>query len=555
MAGLPLLTPSRCVLLITDDALCVYDVSSRATVLLDAIPWRRPEFENTVADIINLGARGKSVMILNDAVEQHYRKEKVPRIAMFDRSSIVQRRLSVAFPNYPIRAAMELRDKSAKKSFSLKPAPRDAKGRVDGQLYLFAAIPSSDAYSKTLEAVSRSGAGVAGYCLLPVESSDLVKNLSDRLAKQKRTRTNAVWSVLIGQHHGGGLRQIVTKNGELALTRITPVSVPDENTDAQSWCAEVAQEFQATLSYLSRFGYNPEDGLSVMVIAKPELGEQLEGLIDTPCTYHTLTVTQAAEAMGIRLGRQNESHYADALHAAWAGRKLVPDLGLTSRDLKRISGPRRAAAGAMLLMTLTLGYFGFSASNEAQAIYQATKNIEVAKDQKRKIDDIYAAELKRKEDMGIDVKLIQGSLLIHDKIEAEKVDVLPLLKIVAEELRTLRIDGFSFDHPPILGENNPADAPPPPDAPAVQRATTLRLMFSFAGTIQPKDGNNEINEFKERLAKKLPDYEVIFDKKLQDLSYTGALTEETGITASTRGADDRYEAEVLIKRAVKTAEK
>ncbi len=550
MAGLPFLTPSRCVLLITDDALCVYDVSSRATVLLEAVPWRRPEFENTVAELINSGARGKSVMILNDAVEQHYRKEKVPRIAMFDRSSIVQRRLSVAFPNYPIRAAMELRDKSAKQSFSLKPAPRDAKGRVDGQLYLFAAIPSSDAYSKTLEAVSRSDAGIAGYCLLPVESSDLVKELSDRLGKQKRTRTNTVWSVLIGQHHGGGLRQIVTKNGELALTRITPVSVPEDGVDAQTWCTEVAQEFQATLSYLSRFGYNPEDGLSVMVIAKPELGDQLESLIDTPCTYHSLTVTQAAETLGLRLGRNVDSHYADALHASWAGRKFAPDLSLTSRDLKRISGPRRAAAGAMLLMTLGLGYLGFSASNEAQAIYQATKNIEVAKDQKKKIDDIYTAELRRKEDMGIDVKLIQGSLLIHDKIESEKVDVLPLLKIVAEELRSLRIDGFSFSNPAVTAPVGPAGTPVA-NAPAPQRPTTLKLRFSFAGTIQPREGNNDIKEFIDRLALKLPGYEVIFDRKLQDLSYTGALTQETGITATARGADDRYEAEVLIKRAEK----
>lgn len=545
MAGLPFLTPSRCVLLITDDALCVYDVTSRGTVLLDAVPWRRPEFENTVADLINMGARGKSVMILNDAVEQHYRKEKVPRIAMFDRSSIVQRRLSVAFPNYPIRAAMELRDKSAKKGFSLKPAPRDAKGRVDGQLYLFAAIPSSDAYSKTLEAVSRSDAGIAGYCLLPVESAGLVKELSDRLGKQKRLRSNNVWSVLIGQHHGGGLRQIVTKNGELALTRITPVSVPEDGADSQTWCTEVAQEFQATLSYLSRFGYNPEDGLSVMVIAKPELGDQLEGLIDTPCTYHSLTVTQAAEQLGVRVGRKIEPHYADPLHAAWAGRKLVPDLSLTSRDLKRISGPRRAAAGAMLLMTVALGYLGFSASNEAQAIYQATKNIEVAKDQKKKIDNIYAAELKRKEDMGIDVKLIQGSLLIHDSIEAQKVDVLPLLQVIAEELRALRIDGFSFVNPAAAAPSNP---PPPGGAADTTRNTSIKLRFSFAGTVQPKDGNADIKDFIDRLALKLTDYNVVFDKKLQDLSYTGAVTQETGITASTRTADDRYEAEVLITR-------
>lgn len=544
MAGLPVpfLTPSRCVLLITDDALCVYDVTSRGSELLEAVPWRRPEFESTVADIITNRAGGRAVMIVNDAVEQHYRKEKVPRITLFDRSSIVQRRLTVAFPNYPIRAAMELQDRKAR-GFSFK-----SSGPGEGQSYLFAALPSSDAYSKTLEAIARSGAAVAGFCLLPVESAGLVKTLADKLSKRKRTRSGTVWSVLIGQHHGGGLRQIVTKNGELALTRITPVTLPTDAANTQTWCVEVAQEFQATLSYLSRFGYNPDDGLTVMVVAGQELGEKLESLIDAPCVYHSLTVPQAAQLLGIGLGRNADAHYADSLHAAWIGKKFSPDLALTSRDLKRISNPRRAASILMLLTTVAFGCSAFMNSNEAQAIYRATKNLEVAAEQKRKIDAIYAEELKRKESMGIDVKLIQGSIKINDAINAEKVDPLPLLRVIAQELKTLRIDGFEFTNKASSGSSTPAASSGTPGTPPPARDFSLLLEFSFAGTVKPQDGNAEIKQFIDRLAEKLPDYQVAFEKKLQDMSYTGAMTEETGLTATTRDADDRYVSQVKITR-------
>lgn len=544
MAGLsvPFLSPSRCVLLITDDALCVYDVTSRSSTLIEAVPWRSPEFSIVVADIIRNRAGGKSVLVLNDAVEQHYRKEKVPKITMFDRASVVQRRLNVAFPNYPIKAALELKDKKKKPGLTLSAPPKS----TEGQLYLFAAIPASDAFAKTLDAINKAGVGVSGYCLLPVESSDLVRTLATKLSRQKRAKGPAVWSVMIGQHTGGGLRQIVTKNGELALTRITPVPLPEE-VDPMAWCTEVAQEFQSTLSYLARFGYNPEDGLDVMVLANADLGAKLEGLISTTCNYYTVTTPQAAHVLGMNLGRDVNPHYADSLHAAWVGRKPVQALSLKSRDLDKIGMPRKIATAAMILLTLGVGYFSFMLSNEAQALWANKKNLEVAHIQREKIEKLYQEELKRKESMGIDVKLIQGAIALYQSVEKAKVDPLKLLKAVSGELKNLRIDGFEMNNrqPDWTPDpNNPAAQPPPRDF-------SMVLKFSFAGTIKPQDGNAEIAQFKDRLSEALkPDFEVSIQKDVQDLTYLGQMTEETGLTATTRKADERYQAEVLIKRVV-----
>lgn len=548
MAGIsvPFLSPSRCVLLITDDALCVYEVTSRSATLLDQVSWRGPEFEDRVADIIKHKAGGKSVLILNDAVEQHYRKEKIPKITMFDRASLVQRRLSVAFPNYPIRAALELKDKSKKAPLiTLTAQPKSS----EGQLYLFAAVPATDAFARTLGAINRSGVGISGYGLLPVESADLVQKLSDALSKQKRLKNSAVWSVLIGQHHGGGLRQIVTKNGELALTRITPVRTPDE-TDVVGWCTDVSQEFQATLSYLSRFGYNAEDGLNVMVVASPEQGSQLESFINTECNYFSVTASQAGHALNLSLGRGTDNHYADPLHVAWSGRKTVATLPLRSRDLDKIGKPRQIATAAMLLLTCGFGYLGYQVSTEAVAYYAATKNIEVAIEQRAEIEAIYQAELKRKEEMGIDVNLIQGSLSIYNTVETSKVDPLPLLQGIAQELKNLRIDGFEYINP-ALPAPQPNAPPPDPAAPPEVRDFSMVLKFSFAGTVLPQDGNAEIDDLVKRLNNALPQFEVTVQKPLQDMTYRGAMTDETGLTASVRKADDRYHAEVLIKKKPK----
>ena len=542
MAGLsvPFLSPSRCVLLITDDALCVFDVTSRSVTLLEEVGWRRPDFENTISDLISMRAGGKSVLILNDGVEQQYRKEKIPRITMFDRASLVQRRLGVAFPNYPIKAALELKDKT-KKGFSLSAPPKDPS---DGQLYLFAAVPASDAFARTLEGINRSGAGIAGYSLLPVESSELVKNLADALSRQKRLKNEAVWSILIGQHHGGGLRQIVTKNGELALTRITPVKTPDE-ADTEAWCTEVSQEFQATLSYLSRFGYNPDDGLNVMVIANPDLGNQLESFINTSCNYFTTTTPQAGHILGIPLGRTNDNHYADPLHVAWVGRKPTAVLPLKSRELEKIGTPRKVATALLLILSLGLGYVGYAASNELMAIYGATKNYEVALEQRAEIEKIYRDELKRKEEMGIDVKLIQGALALDDEILRQKVDPLPLLDAVASELKNLRLDGFKYEN---VGFALRPDLSVPPATKAIPRIFEMVLKFSFPGTVLPQDGNAEIKALTERLNDALPGYEVSVRKDLVDLTWRGQMTEETGVNAKVRMASERYQAEVSIKQ-------
>lgn len=542
---IPFLSSNRCALLLTDDLLCIYKVSGRKVSLLETVPWRGGEFDSRVADILIRESGGADIVILNDAVEQHYRKEKVPNITLLDKANVVQRRLNVAFPYYPVRAAMLLKTKGGNGG---------AGASKDGELYLFAAVPPTDTFTKVVSVVERSGLAAVGYGLLPVESASLVKELADKIAKRRETRDAAVWSVLIGQHRGGGLRQIVVKNGELALTRVTPISEPDQ-VEAGAWAGDVSHEFQATLSYLSRFGYSPQDGLNVMVVAGDGLASSLEEMISVPCDYTALTVSEAAGLLGMRTSLVDGDHFSDALHVAWSAQKFQLTLPLVSKELQRVSKPRRIAVSAMILLALGFSYFAFSISLQAQTLFASSQNIEVAMQQKAKIEAIYAAEVQRKEAMGIDVPLIKGALAVHKDLERKMNDPLIALEKVSYALKTLRVDGFEFSNDPLGDDAAPsaAGAPPAPADPLAVRGSTLLLKISFAGTVKPQDGNAELEDLKQRLAAALPDYDVSIKKSLADLTYRGEVTSETGVTAAARAAADRYLSEIEIKK-VRNAE-
>lgn len=535
--SLPFLSSSRAVVIMMDDGVCVHKVSGSTVSFAGSLLWRNSDFEEKLADFISQTGAG-SVLILNDAVEQHYRKEKISIPTSFDKANIIKRRLNVAFPNYPMRAAIELKEATA-----IAKAQAD-KNTEKGSVYLFAAAPSTEAFSRVIRSIGRTDCNIQGYGLLPLESSGMVKAISKKLAERWGGASGAAWSILVGQHHGGGLRQIVVRGTELALSRVTPVEEPKGGA-GDVWAADVFQELQATLSYLSRFGYVPEDGLNIIVIGDKGHTEILEGMVTVPCNFESLSPDEAAKLLGLRLAKDEGQHFSDALHAAWAVKKSSLSLPLASKEVSDVAGPRRAATAIMLVLSLGFGWALFQNATEALRFYQDTKNLEVAKIRQADIERIYQEELKRKEAMGIDVNLIKGALDIDGRVHAQHIDVLGLLKEVSRDLSNLRMDGFEFQ--------NQGDALAPvstPDQPAPVRAATFKLQFSFAGNINPKDGNKEMFDLADRLMKRLSPlgYTVKVSQPLQNLTYTGEVDKEVGLTANQRAMSERFSAEILIQK-------
>ena len=540
LSGVPFFPPSRAVIMMMDEGVCVHRVANGSATFLDTIPWRAADFEVRLTDILD-EAKVTSILILNDAVEQHYRKERIVIPTSFDKANIIKRRLNVAFPNYPMRAAVELKEPPAAAN-----SPKKEEKEVDkSKLYLFAAAPSTETFSRVVRCIRKTDYNLFGYGLLPIESAGMLKALSAKLAQKRKTTSKAEWTILIGQHRGGGLRQIVVRNSELALTRVTPIEEPKQGY-SDMWAKDVSREIQATLSYLSRFGYAPDDGLNIIVIGNKEFADVLDGMISVPSNFDALSPFEASKLLGIKLNFTDGDHFSDALHAAWSGKKITLDIPLTSKEILDISNPRKIASIAMIAMTAALGGVLYMSSIEAQGIYQNARNLEISKTQLAEIERIYQEEIKRKSALGIDVNAITSSLDIDGRIQKHHVDVLGLVKAVSEELRNLRIDSFEYKN-----EGDILAAVPAPGATNTSpRQTTLMLSFSYPGNTNPKEGNEEMKEFVNRLNTRLASIGYIseVDTPLQNLTYSGEVNREVGLTANLRSLNERYTSKVLIKK-------
>jgi hypothetical protein len=532
------LAPARTVLLIADEALCIYSTGPKGVRLVETIPWDAQNFEDNVAGVIAKDCGRKPVLILNDMVEQHYRKERVIRtgVGMLDKANMLRRKLNVAFPNYPVKAAFMLKEK----------APKTDKKTSD--IYIFAAIPGSPQFMKSLAATKKSLASITGLYLLPVESSDMVKALAAKLPKKNKAKSR--WTIFVGQHRNGSLRQIVTKNGELALTRMTPIIDSDSNSEI--WAGEVYQEFKATMSYLSRFGYQSEDGLDVIVIANHQGGEALERLVEEDCNFATMTVNEAARMVGVPLGRQDEPRYADALHVAWAGRKSKFVLPMRAPQIEQVSKPRQMAMTASALMLCTAAFFGYQLLDGLQAMSGLNQEIDDGRNRQAQLEVQFQKEVKRKEDLGFDVRLVQSSIAVYETLEKERIKPLALFRGVGNALgKDLRIDKISVTRKEkeIIDSFMQQAVEMAQATPQEEKKSPLyeaSMQMTYPSTTDIDRGNQEVRDLQQRLKAALPGDDVTVTKFLKDYEYSEGIVVESGDLAREDVKQD-FVAEIMIK--------
>lgn len=526
------MSPNRTVLLIGDETLSIYSVTARSVRLIDTISWQVDDFVPTVTRLLRKECGAKPVLILNDMTDQYFKGgQRLPSVGMMDKQNVLKRKLQVAFPNYPIRGALLIKKKRGERSASVDKGVANI--RTSGDLYLFAGVPMAEQLAKTFEAVKASMVSVAGFTLLPVESSDMVRALSVKLAGKER-RPNE-WAVFIGQHQSGALRQVITRNGQLAMTRITAVAANEG--DYQAWAMDVYQEFKATLGYLSRYGYNSEDGTDLMVVASAEAGGALEGMIDIPCNFTSFTANEAARTLGLTIGAQEDARFADPLHAAWCGRKTSFILKMEAADLSRIHQPRQAAAAAIVLLMAGTAYLGWVTASESQKMLTVRTDIADQKLVLSKAQAEYDEEVKRLEALGYDVKLIQASLNTFRSFEENRMQTIGLLKKISEglgnELRVDQIDVKDLAHntqqssavdltrikDAALAAAGGEDKPP--------RVETT-IFMSFPQTITPEEGRKQIDDLERRLKSLLPQHTVWVEKNVGSKDYTETTSGEAG---------------------------
>lgn len=517
--SLSLLFPSRTVLLLSDEALYLYSNANKATRLVDVIPWGAEGFIDSVADTISRKCGKNPILILNDMVEQHYRKEKVvsTKGGMMDRSAMVQRKLNSTFANYNIRAALKLKEKQ-----------KATKGQLAADIYIFTAVPDTEQFAKTIKASQKSLASLSGFCLLPIESSSMVKTLAEKLSQSKKA---SKWSVFIGQHKNGGLRQVVTKDGELALTRMTPVI--DSDREAEKWAGQVLQELQATMSYLSRFGYSSAEGIDLILISNPEPADIIKSKIDqADVNFYPVTASEAAKALNIPIGAQEDERYADVLHVAWVARKNKLGLPMKATEVDKVSRPRQASMVASAILTLTALFFAYQTYDGISSASKLSEEIDQYQRNKAQADLEYERELSKKNEMGFDLKLVQSSMEIVANLEDEQIDFIDLFGHIGQALgRDMHLDNISIERneeAKNIGQQI-TQRFQQNDVATKEPLFETKLTLVYPSTTNIPSGNEEVNALAQRLQQLLSDdYEVSVTKLLKDYEYTEGLVVEAG---------------------------
>jgi hypothetical protein len=366
--------------------------------------------------------------ILFDVVEQQYRKETIPKVSFIDKKKVVTRKLMMAFPQQQMRAFLPSKQ---------KPKPGD------GMVALFAALAPNLTIVQIMDAVLGSEVSVTGTGLLPVESTTMMVKLQEALHKQAKTANKSRWSVLITHHKTGGLRQIVTKDGELALTRLTPLAIDPKDTHALA--DEVSREFAATLTYLSRFGFAANDGLDVMLLSSDSLCDRVRQQSLPVTSLYAMTPSQAGRLIGIEpiVDKEHEV-YGDVMHAAWVGVQRSLLMPLSAPLLDKIVQARQAAQLSLFILCVAILYMGYQSVELFLSNQQANSAIVELKSQRVSLQSQYDTISKRintlryppeQTQMTLDVYELFSKKGLHEKPLIEKmVSVIDKSKLILKKI-------------------------------------------------------------------------------------------------------------------------
>jgi len=449
------------------------------------------------------------LIILFDVVEQQYRKETMPKVGFLDKTKVVKRKLQMAFPQQQMRAYLPLKQK-----------PREN----EGMIALFAGLAPNLTITQIMDAVISSEVSLDGAGLLPLESANLVLELTTALHKRDKTTGNTRWSVLMTHHKTGGLRQIVVKDSELALTRITPLAVNPDN--AESLTEEMIREFNATLTYLSRFGYIPSDGLDLIIISSPDICKKFAGYQLPVTNLYALSLEEAGRMLKIQpMLRDHGEVFGEIVHAGWNGVQSRLKVPLAAPRMDKVRNARQMARLASLAMFLGLGYMGWQVATTYMDMNTLKNDISEQKTRLVALQHEHDELSKKLLTFDNDPEMTRNSLAVYDMFAKNHIDFEPTLKALIPLVPRDKITLRSFSMVPVIEDDGLigtiADIVMPVEGgvPAETKPrVVMRMEIGFMPDTATEDAARLTNEFVERLKGRFPGRDITVSEMVGNLS-------------------------------------
>jgi hypothetical protein len=514
------------VLLVGNEGITLFGSTAYAGIEREiSLSWEKPDFIPQLTAALTRQRRNDPVLVLFDGADQTYRKEdNIPKLSSFDRPRFIQRKLEQSFPSYPIRASFEI-------------AAQKQKGGVkEGISYLFVAIPETDNIDKVAAAMLEAGVPVAGFGLLPAESAGLATALSARLFGKKGRKSR--WSVLIGQHEAGGLRQVIVKDGRLALTRMTPAS--EAGIQGPGWVDDVLREFKATLTYIARFGYTAEEGLDVVVICGDEEKKIFDQKSMPVTNFQCLKTAEALSAIGARGRGLGEINFGDAVHAAWSAKKTFLEVPIKVPSIQRILVPRlaaRLARTALVLSLLALIGFSFSVYSDYAPLQES---IGQKQQQKTALAQEYGQEAKLVEALPVKPEVVRKTLAVQGALDKSSINITPTLNLLYKALdKDITLEALSFERADSAARKPAAKAPPGAQKKAAAEGDLVKIIFRFtlADGLPLEKKVERTEKIAETMRRAFTGYDVRINSQFGKISRTGKFEGSAGDTGRKTAAD------------------
>lgn len=531
------------VLLLGGDGVVIYGPSGSGVEREASLAWDMPNFDELLVEALGKQNTNKQVIVLFDGADQTYRKEEnIPKLSAVDRPRFVKRKLELAFPNYPIRASIEIK-------------PPKIKGRKStvAASYLFVALPETDQVDRVGRAILESGVPVGGFGLLPAESVGLAPALAEKIFAGEPGGIGR-WTVLIGQHETGGLRQVVVKDGNLALTRLTPTA--EGGVSGAAWAEEVTREFRATMTYISRFGFNPDEGIDVIIISDDISRQFFDVQTMGVKRLRGISVTDALKLLGSKSFGLEKTNFADGLHAAWVAKKRALRLPIRVPSLHQIMAPRLAAQGAavaLVFSALALVYMAFSS---VQQNYVLGQEIEQRQSQRGMLERELAQESKVFDTLPIKANLLKGTLNTKKLLDTNTVPIGGVLTRLKSVLgNSIIVNSIEYKHEPsqvlqldAVPQGRGAFVPPPaPGAVVAGERGLIKMSFTFSlpNSMPLEQKVNTAEALQRKLQEAFPGFNVKIDTQFGKVNREGRF--EGNLTGSQQAVTGKEEAKISME--------
>jgi len=405
------------------------------------------------------------VVMLYDVLGQTYRRDRLPPVSLLDRPKILARKLDSLFPGAELKGGMQLGRST---------------GEIRGFDYLFASIAASPEITEWQSVLSQIENPTCDIRLLPVESVKLLQQIM-HAGNGKLSKPNP-WNILITHHRTGGFRQIVTRDGGLAIARMTASSAAIESP------AEIAgllrREIGATIDYITRLGFDRTAGLDAIFIGRSDISAALKN-VQLPVRKLTVYTPAEAESLaGISGARDDSGHFADLLHAAWGASRIIPALSVWALNLRQarsrvlgyVWGARALAAASLAAILYSANIYWEIQRTEAE--YLQLESTRAALQQR------YDEEVSKLDSGPMPIARMRDIIAIHAQLQNADIDLNSLYTVINSALSgNVRLHALDIEiDPPELALAPVQDPPLPADesaeTPPVEVGIVLNLDLS-----------------------------------------------------------------------------